>query len=289
MGLLFYQADGYSDTFYVRFTTPKQKSLIIGTSKAGQGIQPSEFLKISPNDSLFNFAFTVAHSPYGPAYLKGIKRKLIKDSKNGIFIVAVDAWSLADSSEDPNDESLFDENKSFLNKLQTVASKPNIPYLLSFYKNNYIKIFKRDTIAFLHDDGWLEVSPKMKQNTVAKRIEYKIEQLNEKTESFSFSKTRLSYLYKTIAFLQKHGEVYLVRLPVHPKLMKADVAVVPNFEDIVIQLTQETSTPYLDMSMDNENYQYTDGIHLYKESGKEVTKKIALWIKNEQSKIINNK
>ena len=66
---------------------------------------------LSPNDSIFNFAFTIAHSPYGPAYLKGIKRKLSDDSKNGLFIVGLDAWSIADSSEDPNDESQFDENK----------------------------------------------------------------------------------------------------------------------------------------------------------------------------------
>jgi hypothetical protein len=284
LGIVFYQADGYSDTFYVRFTTPKQNSLIIGTSKAGQGIMPGELLKILPNDSIFNFAFTIAHSPYGPAYLKGIKRKLSDDSKNGLFIVGLDAWSIADSSEDPNDESQFDENNSFLNKLGTVSSKPNIPYLLSFYKNTYIKIFKRDTIAFLHDDGWLEVKTDMNEDVVARRIKNKVKRQIEKKKSFRFSKTRLSYLYETITYLQERGEVYLVKLPVHPDLLTSDDSVVPNFNELMIRLSQDTSAPYYDMSGENENYRYVDGIHLYRDSSKEVTKKIALWIKELRSK-----
>jgi hypothetical protein len=281
--IVFYQADGYSDTFYVRFTTPKQNSLILGTSKAAHGIMPSELLKVLPDDSIFNFAFTIAHSPYGPAYLKGIKRKLLEDTRNGVFIIGLDAWSIADSSEDPNDESQFDENKSFLNKLGTVSSKPNIPHLLSFYKNTYAKIFKRDTIAFLHDDGWLEVKTDMNEDVVARRIKNKIERQIEKKKSFRFSKTRLSYLYETITYLQEKGEVYLVKLPVHPDLLRVDDDVVPNFDELMIRLSKDTSAPYYDMSDENENYQYVDGIHLYRDSSKEVTKKIALWIKELRS------
>lgn len=283
LGIVLYQADGYSDTFYVRFTTPKQNSLILGTSKAAHAIMPSELLKVLPNDSIFNFAFTIAHSPYGPAYLKGIKRKLSEDSKDGVFIIGLDAWSIADSSEDPNDESQFDENESFLNKLRTVSSKPNIPYLISFYKNTYIKIFKRDTIAFLHDDGWLEVKADMNEDVVARRIKNKVKRQIEKKKSFHFSKTRLSYLYETITYLQERGEVYLVKLPVHPDLLMSDDSVVPNFNELMIRLSQDTSAPYYDMSGENENYQYVDGIHLHSDSGKEVTKKIALWIKELRS------
>ena len=32
--------NGYTDPFYLRFTTPKNNNLIIGTSRAAQGIQP---------------------------------------------------------------------------------------------------------------------------------------------------------------------------------------------------------------------------------------------------------
>lgn len=279
--LVFSQADGYTDPFYARFTTPRQNSLIVGTSKAAQGIRPDELKKVLKDHSIFNYAFTVAHSPYGPAYLKGIQRKLSEETTNGIFIVTVDAWSIADSGEDPNDETQFDENRSFLNKLGTVSTKPNVPYLLSYYKNSYAKIFERDPIAFLHNDGWFEISAKMDAKTVEHRIINKAESLKKKRKEFRLSQTRLSYLYKTIAYLQGHGEVYLVRLPVHPSLTEVDNAVIPNFEDLMSELTQQTGAPYLDLSGENKNYIYTDGIHLYKDSATEVSKRIALWIEQE--------
>ncbi len=275
---IFSEADGYTDPFYVRFTTPQQHSLIIGTSKAAQGLRPDEFKKVLKDHSIFNYAFTVAHSPYGPAYLKGIKRKLSEKTTDGIFIVTVDAWSIADTGEDPNDQTQFGENKSFLNRLETVSAKPNIPYLLSYYKNSYAKIFERDTIAFLHDNGWFEISANMNAEIVDQRIKNKAESLKKKGEKFRFSQTRLDYLYKTIAYLQEHGEVYLVRLPVHPNLTEVDNAVIPEFEDLMSKLSQKTGVPYLDLSGENENFTYTDGIHLYKDSAAEVSKRIALWI-----------
>jgi hypothetical protein len=284
---IFSQADGYTDPFYARFTTPQQQSLIIGTSKAAQGIRPDALKKVLEDHSIFNYAFTVAHSPYGPAYLKGIKRKLSEKTTDGIFIVTVDAWSIADSGEDPNDETQFDENKSFLNNLGTVSAKPNIPYLLSYYKNSYAKIFERDTIAFLHDDGWFEISVNMNSEIVDQRIKNKSASLKKKRAKFRFSQTRLSYLYKTIVYLQEHGEVYLVRLPVHPNLTEVDTAVIPEFDNLMSELSQKTEVPYLDLSGENENYTYTDGIHLYKDSAAEVSRSIALWIEQNSSNNVN--
>ena len=41
--LIVLKADGNLDPFYIRFTTPKQKNMILGTSRAAQGLQPSIF------------------------------------------------------------------------------------------------------------------------------------------------------------------------------------------------------------------------------------------------------
>lgn len=280
MVYVFYQADGYTDPFYARFTSPRQSSLILGTSKAAQGIRP-DILNRTLQDSIYNFAFTIAHSPYGPAYLKGIKRKLSEGTDDGIFILAVDPWSIADAHADPNDENQFDENKSFLNRLQTVSSQPNIPYLVSYYKNSFAKIFDRDSVAFLHHDGWLEINTRMDPKTIEIRIENKAESLNERKNRYHLSETRLSYLYKTVAYLQKRGKVYLVTLPVHPTLTKFDKAIIPNFEDLMYELSRQTGAPFLDLSMENEDYTYTDGIHLYKDSAAEVSSIITSWIKLE--------
>ena len=280
IAFVFFQADGYTDPFYVRFTTPKQNSLILGTSKAAQGLRPSELAKVLPEHSVFNFAFTVAHSPYGPSYLNGIKRKLSDEKKEGIFIVTVDAWSIADGNEDPNDESQFDENYSFLNNLTTVSTKPNIPYLVSYYQNSYAKVFERDPVAFLHDDGWFEISTRMGEEIVAHRIKNKAESLARKKKLNVLSQTRLDYLYQTIEYLQERGSVYLVRLPVHPDLAEIDTSVIPEFQDIIHKVSEETGVPYYDLYPENARYHYTDGIHLAKESAAEVTIKIGEWIRN---------
>jgi hypothetical protein len=286
MLFVFYQADGYTDPFYDRFTSPKQSSLIIGTSKAAQGIRP-DVLNRTLEDSIYNFAFTVAHSPYGPGYLNGIKRKLSEETKKGIFIVAVDAWSIADAHANPNDEDDFDENKSFLNRLQFVASQPNIPYLISYYKNSFAKIFDRDPVAFLHHDGWLEINTRMDAKTVDIRIENKKKSLKERKTRYQLSETRLSYLYKTITYLKERGSVYMVSLPVHPELTELDVAVIPNFTELMYKLSRETGAPFLDLSQENQDYIYTDGIHLYKDSAAEVSGIIASWIKLESQQFGN--
>ena len=280
MVYVFYQADGYTDPFYARFTSPKQSSLIIGTSKAAQGIRPNVLNKTLP-DSIYNFAFTIAHSPYGPAYLNGIKRKISKETSDGIFILAVDPWSIADAHADPNDENQFDENKSFLNRLQTISSQPNIPYLVSYYRNSFAKIFDRDTVAFLHDDGWLEINTRMDPKIIEIRIQNKVESLKERKTRYQLSETRLSYLNKTIAYLQERGSVYMVTLPIHPELTELEAAIIPNFKDLMYKLSRETGAPFLDLSQENQDYIYTDGMHLYKDSATEVSRKIASWIKLE--------
>lgn len=282
MIFVFYQADGHTDPFYARFTSPPQSSLIIGTSKAAQGLRPDVLNKTLP-DSIYNFAFTVAHSPYGPAYLNGIKRKLsnIDTAKRGVFIVVVDAWSISDANEDPNDETQFDENKSFLNQLTSLSSNPNFPYLLGYYKNHFAKIFDRDTVAFLHEDGWLEINTRMATHVIDQRIENKLVSLGEKRNRYQLSKTRLSYLYETIAFLKERGDVFVVTLPVHPDLTEIDLAVVPEFTELMFTLSRDLYVPYLDLSYENAEYTYTDGIHLYKESAWEVSERVARWIKLE--------
>lgn len=279
---VFYQADGHSDPFYARFTSPPQSSLIIGTSKAAQGLRP-DILNKSLSDSIYNFAFTVAHSPYGPAYLNGIKRKLseVDSIRNGIFIVTVDPWSISDANDDPNDETQFDENKSFLNNLTSVSSKPNVPYLIRYYKNNFAKIFDRDTVAFLHDDGWLEINTRMSAPIIEQRIQNKAVSLQEKKTRYQLSKTRLSYLYETITYLKERGDVFVITLPVHPDLTELDMSVVPDFTELMFTLSRDLYVPYLDLSYENSEYTYTDGVHLYKDSAREVSERVARWIKLE--------
>mgnify|MGYP001024422816 CR=1 FL=1 len=51
-----FKAGGKTDPFYVRFTTPKHQNMILGTSRAAQGLQPKIFRSIL-GKNIGNFAF----------------------------------------------------------------------------------------------------------------------------------------------------------------------------------------------------------------------------------------
>lgn len=271
-------ADGYTDPFYVRFTTPKQKNLILGTSKAAQGLIPSIFDSVN-KVKIYNYAFTLAHSPYGSIYLNSIKKKLDSRTKNGIFILTVDPWSVSSKLENPNDSASFREIDMVLDNTRYVDLNPNYFYLLSNLKGEYYSALKMTGSSFLHQDGWLEISIDMDSKSHEQRIAKKMKEYREKNlNKFKFSSLRFRYLKKTINFLSKHGEVYLVRLPVHPQMIKMENELMPEFDNKIATVTPLTQG-YLNLTNNNEEFIYTDGVHLYKESARLVSKQVAEWIK----------
>ncbi len=282
-GIILSLADGNTDPFYIRFTTPKQENLILGTSRAAQGLQPKVFNEIC-NKNFTNYSFTVAHSPYGKVYLNSIKKKIKENTKNGIYIVTVDPWSISSQTKDPNDLNKFRENKLCVATTQYVDYNPNFFYLIENLNGKYLDIFtkKNNSKIFLHNDGWLEVSPSMDSNETIKRITSKIEDYRKNNlPSYKYSSLRFQYLKNLIEFLNKNGSVYIVRLPIHPSMMNIEDELMPNFNNKIDELTLQ-SKGYLDMTPLNNKFIYTDGNHLYKDSGEEVSKIIAQWIINNK-------
>jgi len=280
--LVFVQANGYSYPFYLRFTTPKQSSLILGTSKAAQGIRPDIINGILARDDIYNYSFTVVHSPYGQTYLKSIKKKLSKTNKNGIFIVTVDPWSLSSNKKDVNNPDIFVELNNCLSNTTWVNTKPNIEYLLKNYNKPYVDLLRKSEIK-LHNNGWLEVTVLMDSISVNRRLLDKLTLYKEGQMTHSgFSKVRLEYLIKTIKYLKQYGKVYLIRLPVHPQIMKIENEYMTDFDSKIKSVVLETAN-YFDMTHLNDNYKYTDGMHLDKKSAKEVSKIIAEWIQSEDN------
>lgn len=272
-------ADGRTDAFYLRFTTPVQSNLIIGTSRAAQGLQPAVFNAKFGDRKFYNYAFTVAQSPFGSVYLNSIKKKLDTTVKDAIFIVTVDPWSICSKTKNPNDSSHFRENALALQSTTHVNTKPNYQYLIHQLSGKYHKIlFPFASKSFLHDDGWLEISLKMDASSIANRTKRRLKTYKETViPSHNFSTLRLEYLIKTIQFLKRYGSVYLVRLPVSVGMFDLEMAFMPDF-DSKIQRAISLSDGYNDLTLLNETYVYTDGNHLYKNSGKEVSNFIADWI-----------
>ncbi len=278
--LLLARADGYTDSYYLRFASPQQESLILGTSKAAQGIHPQVLDSIC-GTQFYNYAFTVDHSPYGATYLNSIKKKVKKGEQRGTFILTVDPWSISTRKENLGKASQFREIERCLGNTSSVAVNPNYEYLLKNLSGSYhATVFKKESPIFLHDNGWLEVTINMDSAKVQKSIQSKYESYKkDMLPKYQYSQIRLDALKATIEFLNTYGDVYLVRLPIHPKMMALENELMPDFEDklkAVIPLTKG----YMNMTDLNDTFIYTDGNHLYKTSGREATRIIAEWIKS---------
>ncbi|MDG1804975.1 hypothetical protein [Flavicella sp.] len=271
-------ADGYTDPFYLRFTSPKQKSLIIGTSRAAQGIQPkllNENLIHSRYKPVFNYSFTLLHSPYGETYFNAIKAKVNDKINDGLFILAVDPWSISSR----NNINYEIETKKELGRLQFYNMNPNYDYLMNAYRNSVFGLLnKKDTSMLLHQDGWLEVNVSMESDELLRRKLFKKKQYLDNAKIYEFSKKRMFWLHKTVEFLQKYGTVILVRIPVGDEILKIENTFFPNFDLVINQNFLNIS--YLNYKEFGNEYSYIDGNHLYKKSGEKFTLKLAKDINN---------
>ncbi|MCB9223356.1 MAG: hypothetical protein R2780_11555 [Crocinitomicaceae bacterium] len=297
--LLAQLADGSTDPYFEKLSSNRQESLILGGSRASEGLIPSVmdsvFTANGSTTKLFNFAFTNSDSPYGAVYLNAIKNKIKSRSGNGIFILSVHPWNISslakDSSEldsfDPNDESKFRENKLALGKMHFFNGSPNYDYLLSSYDYGWGNILlkklengmfeylakssklKGGAWAYVHEDGWLEVKSMLSDSTeiaesMMKKIEaYKKREINH---CYKYSSLRYDYLKKTIRKLKEHGKVYLVRFPVHEEIISFEKEMMPEFDQLMEELSVEFDVDYFNFVSDSKKYNYSDGNHFIKSS-----------------------
>lgn len=271
------------DAYYYRFTTQKQNSLILGNSRASQGLIP-EIFNNELNINIYNYGFTISNSPYGPSYLESIKKKLNNETKEGIFILTVDPWSIS-TINNPNDNiNLFLEKERFIGKLNFVNVNPNFEYLFRFSQaNNFYDLLNKNIknpSTYLHKkSGWLEINVPMDSISFNKRLVDKILDYNKKIDLYTHSEKRLTYLKETIDYLKSFGKVYLVRLPVHIKMMEIENEFMPNFNNKIESLITN-DVVFFDMTKSDQKYVYTDGNHLHKSSSMIVSYQISDLIKS---------
>lgn len=272
------QGNGHTDSHYLKFTTPRQENVILGTSKAAQGMRPEFFKEVLGRD-FYNYAFTINHSPYGPTYLRSIQRKVHAPDKNGVFVVTVDPWSISTLSKTPNDPIKFYEDGLTVGNMRFVNLKPNPFYFLKNYNYSLLRVMTQaPRQTFLHDDGWLEVTVKMDTTNYGKRYRHKIRDYKKNLVNYNYSTLRVEYLRETVEWLNERGEVYLVRLPVDPMLYAIGNEQVPVF-DSIMQSLEPISEGYWDMNRDTTvQYQTTDGNHLHKDGGEKASREVADWI-----------
>lgn len=294
LGLAFI-ADVTTDDYYLKFSSPKQSSLILGTSRAKQGIIPSVLSSSIENRnlSIFNFSFTLKSSPFGLVYFNAIKQKIDLESKDGCFIVTVDPWSLSKKISDVNKTP---DSLSVLFGISDFTSQPNFKYLFKQFPHGWGRILLNriekpilkyyssqldssltGAFSMLDNDGWLDVYTPLDSAFVKRKEAEIFESYRNKSIYQTGSESRIEYLDTIVEFLSNHGKVYVVRLPVHKKMLSIEQQYMPDFNNKISNALLK-SKGYLDFSTLDNEYSYTDGNHLTKTSAKEVTQHIGEWI-----------
>ena len=284
-------SDGYVDHYYPKFTH-EAGSLILGDSRAQEGIMPSVIEDELPQYSkpVLNFAFKLAQSSYGPVYLKAIKKKLKKDNRGGLFIIAVTPANLAihESMDDIVDDKF--DTFSILNRIDNFNSDPNFDYIRKFYSKSLYKGFLevRDPMDFqiTHDDGWLETPLKTERFELGEK-EIKAAKLKllrtyaKHVGSYRPSNVRVEYLKKTIELLKEHGQVVLVRMPADPEVRIFENQLQEDFEEAVTAISEEHKVPYITYLPNDGQYKTYDGSHLAAEGAYDFTHSLCEIIKTD--------
>ncbi|MDR2236264.1 MAG: hypothetical protein LBE92_09080 [Chryseobacterium sp.] len=271
-------ADGNTDDDYMHFAVEKPQNIILGDSRGAQAVVPS-VLKEKLGVPFDNFSLNIVYSPYGQIYLKALKRKLDPDTKNGIFILTVSPWNLSLNHIVKKKED-FPEEKSPLKNMYFYNMSPNYEYLLKNYSQSWFKIYtEREEVGrsntFLHKDGWMEVLVDMNKDTVAARTALKTKEYTAMMENYSISSERMKALNDIISYLKDKGTVYLVRIPTSENLTDIESEKFPEFNDLMNDVSTKHQVKYYNFANQYNEFEYTDGNHMYRESGKIFTARIA--------------
>lgn len=260
-------ADGHLDAYYLRFTGPRRGALILGTSRAAQGIRPqalSDRLHGTSRHAPLNFSFTVSHSPYDAAYLHAILGKLDHGVKDGLFIVTVDPWSLAERlAKDSEARAL-----GLLGNQWIFNGTPNYEYLVrnaetgwgSFMGGPLHDLEPETTIM---PDGWLRYSVRQDSAAVAKRTAKTVKLYREsRLRLYGPELTGMAELLTITDLLERHGQVVLVRMPCGQEILNMEKERWPRFDSTLRAFADARALPYWDHTGESPRYAYIDGNHL---------------------------
>lgn len=274
---------GYADYFYEKFTSPKQHSMILGDSRSFQGMQPSVIDQhLSGFDKpMYNYSFTMAQISYGDPYLNSIKAKLDPNTKNGLFILSVNPFLLAERDKDDFSKSIYFESDMPPNNMRFPSMDPNPEYFFKNFGSFHFKaIFRKG--SQIHKDGWLELNNIPTDSATLKSIraqEHNV--LLGFAGSWEKAPHRLRKLVETIAFLQKHGTVVLVRMPISSSILKIEAAFWATFDADMEAIAKQQQVAFINYTKAPHPFRVFDGVHLDNETGALFTRSLIDSIKRK--------
>ncbi|MFT5165013.1 MAG: hypothetical protein ACI8P3_000237 [Saprospiraceae bacterium] len=261
----------------------KANHLTIGLSRAKRGFSPAIFEeRLALKGKMINFAFDNLSSPFGPAYLDAIQNKVVENERNGIFIISVTPGSILEFDKDKPGNNLREEQFYFYN-LWCQNCQPNLEYILrspiqggslfQYLRTNYKAIISQQSSnrrEIIHTDGWAELSVEMRSDRLKPLIV---------SRNFIRSPLREKFLEKTITFLQSHGKVFLVRLPIAKVYQEYEEQLSPKFDSLMLNIAHKQQVDYLNYCNVAGDLSFLDGHHLSGEAARFISNKIAEDIK----------
>ena len=267
---------GNIDYFYIKFTSPKAKSMIIGDSRSFQGVQPTVINSYFKNSDLdlpmFNYSFTIAQALIGPLYNESILKKIDKASNNGVFIISVTPEMFTEHKGYNNTAGIYREEGQPPHNMNFVDVNPNFEYLIknaSFF--HFRSLFRKNSVV--HKDGWLE-----ELNLPTNEITFKswensqIDLFLKDAKVSALSQVRFKSLEELIKRLKSYGQVFIIRMPISTRFQELENKYFPEFELKIDSITTKVGVPYFNFNNYNINLETYDGHHLNKYGGKKFTR-----------------
>ena len=277
--------DGTALVYFPKFSSEKQHSLVLGTSRASQAILPS-VLKDSLSKNIYNYAFNGTMSPFGDVYTHAILQKLDNEKKDGTFIICVDPWSISIGLDSITGKESIIEERSALNNLRTFNGYPNLEYVYREYHQGWgsfaFNKWRNTSTTTGHDDGWIEVTREIDSTEMAKRKKVKAEGFRNSIPKSRFSDYRFLKLTQLIEILNARGTVYIVRLPVSEVFFEIENEYMPDFDSLMNHLASQSKSSYFQMQPLSTQMIFNDGHHINQSKGPLCTALIAHWIKQQE-------
>ena len=242
--------------------------MILGTSHSSFGLVPEVFEK-NAHRNVYNYSFTIADSPWGEDYYNSICKKLDTTRNDGLFILAVDPFSVSSKVTNIGEE-IIPQKK--LSKISSVTASPNYEYI---YKMNVkpwrymLMLLHLEKKKFkLHNDGWYEVLRLYDKTTEKKWTTLKVKNYRSKYGNRKLSNHRMKYLKCTIQKLKKYGKVVLVRIPSSTDMYNFECEYMPMFDSLMNSLSKQYQIHYFNFAQESGKYRTFDGNHLIPEDAR---------------------
>ena len=265
------------DPYYVKLLNKTDRGLILGDSRALQGINP-ECL----NFPTFNFAFTIGHSPYDDSYLKLIIKKVDTISKvKRYHIISLTPWSILNPENADQDI-----NPYFSEKLNLPFTKPNWEYIAKFWDLSFVNSLKLlRSKGYTTNFGWnnQNIDSSELHKEYPRRVREKIQNYKSKynKQKITLESHRVKNLINIIEFMKKTGSISIVRLPVSKEMLELENQMFPSFNDLCIELAKGNNIEFVNLT--DLHIQTTDGNHIWANEVPKVMHELNLRIQKSKS------